>query len=116
MKTRLLVALISALMASCASLGTTGAGTSAGGGDSSQLLSIDHYVRVKSTAPAMDGQFAQVYVRERVVARNIQRGPSGVVLFIHGAGTPAEVAFDVPYSDYSWMAYLANAGFDVFSM
>ena len=39
-----------------------------------------------------------------------------VVLFVHGAGTPAEVAFDVPYADYSWMAYLANAGFDVFSM
>jgi pimeloyl-ACP methyl ester carboxylesterase len=37
-------------------------------------------------------------------------------LFIHGAGTPAEVAFDVPYEDYSWMAYLARAGFDVFSM
>jgi pimeloyl-ACP methyl ester carboxylesterase len=38
------------------------------------------------------------------------------VLFVHGAGTPAEVAFDVPYKDYSWMAYLARAGFDVFSM
>ena len=39
-----------------------------------------------------------------------------VVLFVHGAGTPAEVAFDVPYQDYSWMAYLARAGFDVFAM
>jgi pimeloyl-ACP methyl ester carboxylesterase len=38
------------------------------------------------------------------------------VLFVHGAGTPAEVAFDVPYADYSWMGYLAAAGFDVFSM
>jgi pimeloyl-ACP methyl ester carboxylesterase len=38
------------------------------------------------------------------------------VLFVHGAGTPAEVAFDVSHSDYSWMAYLADAGFDVFSM
>jgi pimeloyl-ACP methyl ester carboxylesterase len=37
-------------------------------------------------------------------------------LFVHGAGTPAEVAFDVPFEDYSWMAYLAGAGFDVFSM
>ena len=27
-----------------------------------------------------------------------------------------EVAFDVPHEDYSWMAYLAKAGFDVFSM
>ena len=25
-------------------------------------------------------------------------------------------ALDVPYGDYSWMAHLANAGFDVFSM
>jgi len=39
-----------------------------------------------------------------------------VVLFIHGAGTPAEVAFDVPYQDYSWMEYLAQAGFDTFAM
>jgi pimeloyl-ACP methyl ester carboxylesterase len=39
-----------------------------------------------------------------------------VVLFVHGAGTPAEVAFDVPSGDYSWMAFLARAGFDVFSM
>ena len=38
------------------------------------------------------------------------------MLFVHGAGTPAEVAFDVPIGDYSWMAYLASAGFDVFSM
>ena len=91
-------------------------GSAAAGNDSGQLLSIDHYVRVKSTAPSTNGQIAQVYVRERVVSRNILRGSSGVVIFVHGAGTPAEVAFDVPYSDYSWMAYLANAGFDVFSM
>ena len=39
-----------------------------------------------------------------------------MVLFVHGAGTPAEVAFDVPYQDYSWMAFLAHAGFDVFAM
>jgi pimeloyl-ACP methyl ester carboxylesterase len=38
------------------------------------------------------------------------------VLFVHGAGTPAEVAFDVPYQDYSWMAFLAQAGLDVFSV
>src|SRR5438046_2395600 len=48
----------------------------------------------------------------------LRGGPASdrVVLFVHGAGTPAEVAFDVPYQDYSWMAYLARAGFDVFSM
>lgn len=83
------------------------------------LLSVDHYVRVKSTAPDMAGQTAQIYVREVVLPGTALRGrpgPGNVVLFIHGAGTPAEVAFDVPYKDFSWMAYLAKAGFDVFSM
>ena len=42
--------------------------------------------------------------------------PTGSRIFVHGAGTPAEVAFDVPQPDYSWMAYLARAGFDVFAM
>src|SRR5690606_16182953 len=62
---------------------------------------------------------AQLYVRERVLAGAALRGtisPDRVVLFVHGAGTPAEVAFDVPYQDYSWMAYLARAGYDVFSV
>src|SRR5262245_36347911 len=108
--------------------------------DGEKLLTIDHYVRVKSTVPAIAGQTSQIYVRERVQAGVALRAPftygggapppslgasaprdsSGlfgrVVLFVHGAGTPAEVAFDVPYQDYSWMAFLARAGFDVFSM
>jgi pimeloyl-ACP methyl ester carboxylesterase len=42
--------------------------------------------------------------------------PGRVVLFVHGAGTPAEVAFDPAVGDHSWMAYLAAAGFDVFAM
>jgi pimeloyl-ACP methyl ester carboxylesterase len=89
------------------------------GEDGARLLSVDHYVRVKSTAPAITGQDAQIYVREVVLAGTALRGrpaPNSVVLFVHGAGTPAEVSFDVPYQDYSWMAYLAKAGFDVFSM
>lgn len=74
----------------------------------------DHYVEVKSTAPSMNGQTARIYVRE-VSAAGV--APSkGIVLFVHGAGTPAEVSFDVPHGDYSWMAYLARAGFRVFSM
>jgi pimeloyl-ACP methyl ester carboxylesterase len=87
--------------------------------DGQRLLSIDHYVRVKSTVPSIAGQIAHLYVRERVLAGSALRGspaPDRVVLFVHGAGTPAEVAFDVPAPDYSWMAYLANEGFDVFSM
>jgi len=86
--------------------------------DSARLLRVDHYVRVHSTVPAMTGQTSQIYVREVVEAGIALRGPASdrVALFVHGAGTPAEVSFDVPYQDYSWMAYLARAGFDAFSM
>lgn len=87
--------------------------------DGSRLISLDHYLRVRSTAPALAGQDAELYVREVVLPGTALRGgpgPQGVVLFVHGAGTPAEVAFDTPYQDYSWMAYLARAGFDVFAM
>src|SRR3954447_7616337 len=89
------------------------------GDDSEHLLTIDHYVRVKSTVPAIAGQDVPIYVRERVQAGSALRSASNadrIALFVHGAGTPAEVAFDVPQHDYSWMAYLATAGFDVFAM
>jgi pimeloyl-ACP methyl ester carboxylesterase len=87
--------------------------------DSAKIQRTDHYVRVKSTVPAIAGDFTQIYVREvqqpGMVLRDLPRADR-VVLFVHGAGTPAEVAFDADYQDYSWMAYLAHVGFDVFSM
>jgi len=87
--------------------------------DSARLLSIDHYIRVQSAVPVISGQATEIYARE-VARANTVLGDSAivdrVVLFVHGAGTPAEVAFDVPYQDYSWMKYLAAAGFDVFAM
>ena len=86
--------------------------------DADRLLRIDHYVPAASTAPSMPGQMSQLYVREVVMAATALRSPDpqGVLLFVHGAGTPAEVAFDPSMRSYSWMAYLARAGFDVFSM
>jgi pimeloyl-ACP methyl ester carboxylesterase len=87
--------------------------------DREQPLTFDHYVRVQSTVPSMSGQMAQLYVRERTLPGTIARSANltdRVVLFVHGAGTPAEVSFDAPYQDYSWMAYLAQAGYDVFSV
>jgi pimeloyl-ACP methyl ester carboxylesterase len=84
--------------------------------DARKILSVDHSVSLKSVVPAIAGQQASIYVRERI-ADGVKNPPADrVVLFVHGAGTPAEVAFDVPYGDYSWMAFLAKAGFDVFSM
>lgn len=79
------------------------------------ILSVDHKVTVKSQVPAIAGEDAQIYVRERV-AQGLKPAADRVVLFVHGAGTPAEVAFDVPYGDYSWMVFLAKNGFDAFSM
>jgi pimeloyl-ACP methyl ester carboxylesterase len=85
--------------------------------DGDQLLRVDHYVGVKSIVPAITGQTTEIYVREVVQAGvTLRHGAAPLVLFIHGAGTPSEVAFDVEYRDYSWMAYLARAGFDVFAM
>src|ERR1051326_4266394 len=86
--------------------------------DGERLLAVDHYVMTKSMVPVIKGQPAEIYVRERAKASTVTRGTGAdrVVLFVHGAGTPAEVSFDVPYQDYSWMAFLARAGFDVFSM
>lgn len=89
------------------------------GDDSDRLVVIDHYVRAHSAVPAIAGQTTAIYVREVALAGTLARERAmadRVVLFVHGAGTPAEVAFDVPYQDYSWMRYLARAGFDVFSM
>lgn len=75
----------------------------------------EHYVANVSLAPAMAGEVAQIYVREhRNPDHQVNEGD--VVLFVHGAGTPAEVAFDVPYGSYSWMKFLAESGFDTFAM
>jgi len=80
------------------------------------IRSVDHYVRVTSTVPSIAGQIANIYVRERVSAGAAAPAADRVALFVHGAGTPAEVAFDPSAPGYSWMAYLAAEGFDVFSM
>jgi hypothetical protein len=70
------------------------------GDDGSRLLRLDHYVEVHSMVLAIAGQTTQIYVREVVEAATVLRGgPAAdrVALFIHGAGTPADVSFDVPY-------------------
>ncbi|OGA21659.1 MAG: hypothetical protein A3I02_01275 [Betaproteobacteria bacterium RIFCSPLOWO2_02_FULL_67_26] len=39
-----------------------------------------------------------------------------MVLFVHGGYSPSVVAYDLDYKDYSFMAVLARAGFDVFAL
>lgn len=86
--------------------------------ESEAINTIEHYVPVISAAPSMSGEPALIYLRERVTDSTLSRRNfyGQVVLFVHGAGTPAEVAFDVPVQDYSWMAWLAERGYDAFSM
>jgi pimeloyl-ACP methyl ester carboxylesterase len=87
--------------------------------DAERMLTLDHYVRVQSSVPSIKGQPAQIYVREKVKAGTVLRSSAladRVVVFVHGAGTPGSVAFDVSYPDYSWMGYLAQEGFDTFAM
>jgi pimeloyl-ACP methyl ester carboxylesterase len=89
----------------------------AGPAAAQETTSRDHRVTVTSTVPAIAGKKSTLYLRERALPEVIRRGAGGkVVLFVHGAGTPAEVSFDVPYRDYSWMGYLAKAGYDTFAV
>ena len=108
-----------ALMAISASLISGGSAMAQAHPEAREILSIDHYVRVESKAPSMEGEVAQIYVRERAAPATVFRSldlEGRVVLFVHGGGTPAEVTFDVPFEGYSWMAHHAAAGFDAFSV
>jgi len=67
-----------------------------------------------STAPANSGKRVELFVREKV--RRRRRGNGPVVLMIQGSTTSAIPAFDLQFENYSWMDYLATAGFDVFAM
>jgi pimeloyl-ACP methyl ester carboxylesterase len=72
---------------------------------------IDHFVPHISTEPANEGSRVSLFMRER---RGASSGPA--VLLVHGRSAAALPSFDLEYRDYSWMAYLADVGFDVFAV
>ena len=72
---------------------------------------IDHFVPHISTERANEGSRVSLFMRER---RGAPLGPA--VLLVHGRSAAAVPSFDLEYRDYSWMAYLADAGFDVFAV
>jgi len=85
------------------------------------VLTVHRFVPHTSTVPVNLSTPVGLYVRERVlasVARNAGGGKNSppVVLFVHGGFSPSAVAYDLNYKDFSWMAHLAQAGFDVFAM
>jgi len=72
---------------------------------------IDHVVAHISTARANAGARVNLFMRER---RRVPSGP--VVLLVHGRASAALPSFDLEYRDYSWLAHLADAGFDAFAL
>jgi pimeloyl-ACP methyl ester carboxylesterase len=85
--------------------------------DADSTPKADHYVKLKSSAPGMAGAETSVYVRH-VPAAATSSVPKAdrVVLFVHGGTVPGSVVFDLQHSDYSWMRYFANAGYDTYAM
>ena len=88
----------------------------------SELVTINRFVAHESSVPANAGERVGLYLREKVGASTLKairegEAPEGrVVLFVHGNSVPSIPDFDLPYKDYSWMSYLADAGYDTFAM
>jgi pimeloyl-ACP methyl ester carboxylesterase len=78
------------------------------------IQTTDYLVPHISTVPANSGKRVELFVREKVGSR--RRGNERVVLMIAGATVSVIPAFDPQFENYSWMDYLATAGFDVFAM
>ena len=88
----------------------------------SQISVVERFVPHVSTAPVNKGQRVGLYLREKTSAAAMDRWQAGesregrVVLFVHGGSVSSIPDYDLDYKDYSWMNYLAEAGFDVFAM
>jgi pimeloyl-ACP methyl ester carboxylesterase len=82
--------------------------------DPGNIQTTDYLVPHISTVPANSGKKVELFVREKVESR--RRGKAPVVLMIAGATVSAVPDFDLQFENYSWMDYLATAGFDVFAM
>ena len=78
------------------------------------IQTTDYLVPHISTVPANAGKHVELFVREKVASRRAWKAP--VVLMIAGATISAVPDFDLQFENYSWMEYLATAGFDVFAM
>ena len=81
------------------------------------MITNDRFVTHVSTVPATRGQTVGLFVREKALEATLAPGRKPhAVLMVHGGFAPSVVAYDLQYRDYSFMAALARAGFDVFAM
>jgi pimeloyl-ACP methyl ester carboxylesterase len=84
-----------------------------------EIVSRDCFVTHVSTVPATKGKTVGLFVREKALASTLEAAATRklhAVLMVHGGFGPSIVAYDLQYQDYSFMAVLARAGFDVFTM
>lgn len=79
------------------------------------IVTVDRFVPHVSTVPANRGQTVGLFLREKQLAA-APKARRPVVLFVHGGYSPSVVAYDLEYRDFSLMAPLARAGFDVFAL
>ena len=88
----------------------------------SDIIMLERFVPHTSTAPSNRGERVGIYLREKMSAAAADRWAAGqsrqgrVVLFVHGGTVSSIPDYDLDFKDYSWMEYLAEAGFDVFAM
>ena len=61
-------------------------------------------------------QGVKLFVREKRLANLPKIAKENVVLFIHGIPSPASVIFDLAIPGYSWLDYVAERGFDAFTL
>lgn len=81
------------------------------------MITTDRFVTHISTVPATRGQTVGLFLREKVLESTLAaKSAPHVVFMVHGGFAPATVAYDLNYRDYSFMAALARAGFDVFAL
>ncbi|MGP4014837.1 alpha/beta hydrolase [Saccharopolyspora sp. 5N708] len=79
------------------------------------LETTDHYVVHTSEIPVIKGQVDHIYVQQTRFAKD-QRATRGSIVLVHGATYPTETAFNLRYQDYSYTDFLAQQGFDVYTM
>lgn len=72
----------------------------------------DQVVMEETMVPSDPG--ISVYVRNKRLASMTGFSAEKTVLFVHGATYPSETAFDLQLDGFSWMDYIARAGYDVY--
>ncbi|MGH7411055.1 MAG: alpha/beta fold hydrolase, partial [Candidatus Methylomirabilis sp.] len=61
-------------------------------------------------------QGVKLFVREKRLENLPKITKDNVVLFVHGIPSPASTIFDLSVSGYSWLEYVAERGFDGFTL